>query len=100
MMINKLEQNNNAVMPFITLWFYTAILIFATACSQNKKQKPAAEVGQKEQIAPSTTLLASLPENARPKVILLDTVPKPSVKNITNRGKSFQQPSETIAQEN
>jgi len=82
--INGLMQNNKAKMSFIVQLFYTTILLFGAACSPGTKQKPSGEIGQKEQIAPVTTLLSSLPQNARPKVILLDTVSKPPVKKITN----------------
>ncbi len=80
--INGLMQNNKAKMPFIVQLFYTTILLFAAACSQGTKQQPSDEIAQKEQIPPVTTLLSSLPQNARPKVILFDTVPKPPVKKI------------------
>jgi len=82
-MINGLVQNNKAKMSFIVQLFYTTILLFAAACSPGTKQKPPNKIGQKEQFAPVTTLLSGLPQNARPKVILLDTVPKPPVKKIT-----------------
>ncbi len=99
-MINRIKQNNKARISFISLLFYTMLFLFAAACSQNKKQNLGAKVGQKEQKAPAITLLSSLPKNAEPKVILLDTVPKPFVKHLSNRDKSFQQSSESIVEEN
>ena len=89
-MTRALGRKNCALASFIALASYAALLLSTLACSQHKKQEPVA-VKEKELAAPRITLLSQLTESDKPRLILLDTVPKPSIINV-NLGNRAMRP--------
>ena len=94
-MIKKGGQQNTFKLNYLaTLLFHAVVVLFAASCSQQKNKNPIVETGQKELIAPTTTLLSALPEKNKPKKFLLDAVSKPSVKKIPVKNRIVLQANE------
>ena len=95
MLSKKMERKINASPYDIALLLLACILVLAVACSQHKQQKLDANTGRKQLPGSKLTLLSQLQEKDKPKVILLDTVPKPSLKNVSIRERNVGSGTET-----
>lgn len=80
-MTKKSEQAKYGFTSFLVLALYTGVLFFAS-CSDSKDQNPVLASTRKTLSAPKVTLLSGLAEKDKPKVILLDKVPKPAIVNL------------------
>ncbi|MDB5206794.1 MAG: hypothetical protein JWR72_1869 [Flavisolibacter sp.] len=100
MMKKRGDGKDLASTSFAIMLHVIVVLLFMMACSPNKKQNPFVEVGAKESAVPTITLLSQLSEKDRPHVILLDTVPKPTVINVPARDRTIRSGVESNSEKN
>ncbi|MGI8584156.1 MAG: two-component regulator propeller domain-containing protein [Chitinophagaceae bacterium] len=85
MMIKRIEKKITASRSLIAPLLVTGILLFMSACLQHKKPSAYPKVQENAFTAPQVTVLSQLADSNKPKVVLLDNVPKPVITNVPIR---------------